>query len=428
MLYLKFKEEIKNYINKGDEVVVAFSGGADSLFLLEMFLKMKDEYSLNIKIAYLNHNLRSDSKEEEKFVETIAKEKNLILYKKSLTISDIAKENKRGIEMVAREERYKFFEEISNETSKIALAHHIDDNIETFLFRLIRGSSLKGLKSIPFIRTKFIRPLLRSFYKEEILEYLEKNKIEYFSDYTNNSNIYMRNKIRNELIPILKQYNPNIKENIKNLIEESNSLPENYFNFEEQLNTNNLINLPLYRQKRILADFLSKHVEPSREKINNVLKILEKNGTTLLNIGNNKFLRKSYNILTIQEKKEISYNEISLPLNEEVKFNDYIIKVEIANRILADKAFYIDFEKIKLEELKIRNRLSGDIFRPLGCRYNKKLKEYFIDQKISKDLRDSIPLIAFGKKIVLIIGEKVSEEFLAKKNSKSILKIAIKEI
>ena len=260
MLFLRFKKEVENYISKGDKVIIAFSGGCDSIFLLEMFLKIKEEYSLKIELAYLNHNLRTDSKEEEHFVKKIAKEKALFLHKKSLNISVIAKDKRKSIEEIAREERYNFFEEISKNVEKVALAHHIDDNIETFLFRLIRGTSLKGLKSIPSLREKFIRPLLKHFYKEEILNYLEENKIEYFKDYTNSLNIYTRNKIRNELIPLLEQYNPKIKRNLRDLIEEANSFPEEYFNLNDQLNINSLTSLPIYNQKIILSNFLRKYV------------------------------------------------------------------------------------------------------------------------------------------------------------------------
>lgn len=208
-----------NLIQKGDKIVIGVSGGPDSITLLTCLNKYKEKLEYEIIVAHINHLIREDSTEDENFVENICKEMNIKCYIKREDILRIAKETKKGTEEVGRRIRYEFFDEVAKEekANKIAIAHNMNDNAETVLLNLIRGCGLSGLEGIqPKEYDKYIRPLINCK-REDIEEYCLKYNLKPRIDYTNQENIYKRNKIRNELIPYLKELNPNIIQNLSRL-------------------------------------------------------------------------------------------------------------------------------------------------------------------------------------------------------------------
>ena len=217
----KFLNTIKkdNLIETGDKIVVGVSGGPDSITLFECLNKYKGKLKCEIIVAHINHLIRKDSTEDEKFVENACRKNNIPCYIKRAEILKLAEEEKKGTEEVAREVRYKFFDEIAEKegANKIAIAHNMNDNAETLLLNLIRGCGLSGLEGIQSKEySKYIRPLINCK-REEIEEYCNKNNLNPRIDYTNKENIYKRNRIRNELIPYLKELNPNIIDNLSKL-------------------------------------------------------------------------------------------------------------------------------------------------------------------------------------------------------------------
>ena len=208
-----------NLIEAGDKIVVGVSGGPDSITLLECLNKYKNKLNYEIVVAHINHLIREDSTEDEEFVEKVCKKMNIPCYIKRAEILKIAKEEKKGTEEVGRAIRYNFFDEILKKegANKIAIAHNMNDNAETMLMNLIRGCGLSGLEGIQSKEyDKYIRPLINCK-REDIERYCDKNKLNPRIDYTNKENIYKRNKIRNELIPHLKEFNPNIIQSLSNL-------------------------------------------------------------------------------------------------------------------------------------------------------------------------------------------------------------------
>ena len=185
----KKAEELKKsgLIKKNEKILIAFSGGPDSVFLYNLLNFLKEEYFLEISLTYINHNLREDVKNDLKFVKNFSEENDVPLYVESVDVRKYATENKKSIELSARELRYEAIEKVLQNINydKIATGHNLDDNIETFIFRLLRGTSLKGLKGIPEKRENIIRPILQ-FEKKEILNCLQENKKNYKKDYTNN--------------------------------------------------------------------------------------------------------------------------------------------------------------------------------------------------------------------------------------------------
>ena len=217
----KFLKTIKeeNLIQKKDKIVVGVSGGPDSITLLECLNKYKEKLEIEIIVAHINHLIRKDSTEDEQYVENICKKMNIKCYIKRENVLNIAKNEKIGTEEAGRKVRYEFFDEIlkKEKANKIAIAHNMNDNAETILLNLLRGTGLNGLEGIqPMEYNKYIRPLI-NISRKEIEEYVEKNELKPKIDYTNKKNIYKRNKIRNELLPYLKKINPNIVESLSRL-------------------------------------------------------------------------------------------------------------------------------------------------------------------------------------------------------------------
>ena len=224
MLKEKVLETIKKYnlIENGEKVVVGVSGGPDSICLVDLLNEIKNDGKINFElvVCHINHMIREEAGEDEEFVRKYCEEKQIPFFVKHAKVEEIAKDMKIGTEEAGRKVRYDFFEEIleKNGANKIATAHTKNDNAETVLMNLIRGSGTVGLKGIQVIRDdKYIKPLI-DISREEIENYCEENKLNPRHDKTNDENIYTRNKVRNILIPcIKKEFNPNIIDTIDRL-------------------------------------------------------------------------------------------------------------------------------------------------------------------------------------------------------------------
>ncbi len=250
-----FLDTIKenNLINKGDVIVVGVSGGPDSITLLTCLNKYKDYFEIKLICAHINHLIRKDSTEDEQFVENVCEKMGIKCYVKRAEVEKIAKEQKKGSEEVGRKIRYDFFDIIAKKenANKIAIAHNMNDNAETMLLNIIRGSGMQGLEGIQAEEYgKYIRPLINCS-REDIEEYCEKYNLQPRIDSTNKENIYRRNIIRNKLLPEIKELNPNIVQSLSNLskiVKVQNmhikNEVENIYNkiATEELNTSNLQN------------------------------------------------------------------------------------------------------------------------------------------------------------------------------------------
>lgn len=223
-----FLQTVKNnnLIVQGDRIVVGVSGGPDSTTLLSCLVEYKKKVNFEIVVAHVNHLIREESTDDEKYVENMCEKLKVKCYIKRVEVEQLAREQKRSTEEMGRMVRYEFFNEIARKenANKIAIAHNMNDNAETILLNLIRGSGLDGLEGIqPLQYGKFIRPLINCE-RKDIEDYCEKNKLNPQIDKTNKENIYTRNKIRNILIPEIQKINPNI---IQNLSQTSKIVAEN---------------------------------------------------------------------------------------------------------------------------------------------------------------------------------------------------------
>lgn len=409
-----------NLIESNDIIVVGFSGGPDSVFLVEMLKKLQHFFNFKIYLVHINHLLRGeDADSDENFSFEYAKKNNLEIFIKRIPVKEIAKEIGKTLEEVGREERYKFFSEIYEKVgaTKIATAHNKDDQIETFLFRLIRGTSLQGLEGIKIKNNNVIRPI-SEIYKKDILEYLNKNEIQYKIDKTNFENEFTRNSIRLDLIPFIEErYNIKFKDKIFSLIKEirennqNNSLNlSDYTDSENRIILEKTKFLSNFDKKNLLSLFLNKkNIEVNRNKIDEINSLIKSNGTKKIDLNKTYRVVKDYTHLYIEEKKQdytINNSTIQLKIPSEQVFNNFKISVEIAKNLYIpkEKNQYL-LDTLYNDIIEVRYRKEGDrIF--LDENHSKKIKEIFIEQKIPKDIRDRIPIFLYNNNIFWIYNVK----------------------
>ena len=428
-----------NLIESNDIIVVGFSGGPDSVFLVEMLKKLKNFINFKIYLVHINHLLRGeDADSDENFSFEYAKKNNLEIFIKRIPVKEIAKEIGKTLEEVGREERYKFFSEIYKKVraTKIATAHNKDDQIETFLFRLIRGTSLQGLEGIKIKNNNVIRPI-SEIYKKDILEYLNKNEIQYKIDKTNFENEFTRNSIRLDLIPFIEErYNIKFKDKIFSLIKEirennqNNSLNlSDYTDSENRIILEKTKFLSNFDKKNLLSLFLNKkNIEVNRNKIDEISSLIKSNGTKKIDLDKSYRIVKDYTYLYIEDKKEncvINNNVIQVKIPSEQIFDNFKITVSTVENldIPKQKNQYL-LDAIYNDIIEVRYRKEGDrIF--LGEKHSKKIKEIFIDQKIPKDIRDRLPIFLYNNTIFWIYNVKKAYIPKINKNESKLIKVLI---
>ncbi len=321
-----FLDTIKenNLINKGDVIVVGVSGGPDSITLLTCLNKYKDYLGIKLICAHINHLIRKDSTEDEQFVENVCEKMGIKCYVKRAEVEKIAKEQKKGTEEVGRKIRYDFFNEVAEKenANKIAIAHNMNDNAETMLLNIIRGSGLTGLEGIQAQEYgKYIRPLINCT-REDIEEYCSKNNLQPRIDSTNKENIYRRNIIRNKILPEIKELNPNIVQSLSNLSKivkvQNTHIKNEVENIYNKIGSPSLgkieLDLPEFQkldlsvQQNLILYTISKALGSARniEKVNvdDIIKMCKRN------VGN-KYIYPNKNLKILIENKKIIF--IPLP-------------------------------------------------------------------------------------------------------------------
>ena len=431
------KNRKNKLIEENDKIVVGFSGGPDSVFLVEMLVKLRENINFDMVLVHINHLLRGENSDgDEIFSLDYGKKKGLQVFSRKINITELGKDMGLTLEEAGRKARYDLFKEIFEKTgaNKIALAHNKDDQLETFMFRLIRGAGLEGLEGIVAKRDIYIRPI-SEIYKKDIVEYLNENNISYRIDETNLENEFTRNSIRLDLIPFIeKRYNPKFKDKLYFLIEEireANRVLEMKF---EQYMVNNKLSIKKLKQldKYLLSKVLIQYlygIEVSRKKIQLIEDILYKGGSKDISLNREFILKKDYDFLGIEKntkKEDNCIKEVELEVPGQITFGDYIIEAVLSNEILYDKQnFYTSLKKG--DKLKIRSRNDGDRMIPIGMISEKKVKDILINEKVPKEKRDTIPLVLHNEEIVWIAGIKGNEKY---KNSdyKSCVKLNIRRI
>ena len=428
----------KKLIEKNDRLVLGCSGGPDSIFLLEVCLKLKEEYNLTLALAHINHLYRgSEADRDENFVRSLGEKYNIPVFVKRKSMENMAKEEKITLEEAGREIRYSFFDEVLEKINgnKVALAHNLDDQIETFLFRMIRGTSLEGLEGIKDERdNKYIRPINEVF-KQDIMNYLDENNIPYMIDSTNLENDYTRNSIRLDLIPFIeKRYNPKFKEKISNLLKEIREVNEiTEPDYTKYIKDNILSVTELNKEKsnyikgKIINYFLNKNsISVSRRKIENIINILCSGGSKKIKLDKDCTMIKEYDKIFVVNSK-IAQNDVKdvkgvkMIIPNEVEFGEYIISAFRENRKRDNNSNEFVTNLKEGEELFIRGRAEGDKIIPVGMDNYKKIKDIMINSKVPKEERGKIPVVLLDNEIVWLAGIKKSKKFISENESENIV-------
>lgn len=419
-------------LEDNSKVIVGVSGGADSMALLDILLKSGYECIA----AHCNFHLRGEeSNRDYRFVESYCKEREIQFVSVDFDTFGYMKQHSVSLEMAARDLRYQWFEEIRIEhnAGKIAVAHHLDDSVETVLINLIRGTGIKGLTGISALNGNIARPLL-CLSRNEIIDYLTQNGIGFVTDSTNDETEYTRNKIRLEVIPILKSLNPSVVKSIQKTCDNLSSVEKIYNHSITQSKQR------VFTENRISIDLLIKEKEP-KTLLFEILNPYGFNTDTVQDIFNsingisgkifyttNYTLIKDRNYFILEENIEkdntqYSINEdtrnIEYPviLNFEEHLNTSTFPIEKERHII-----YLDKSRLSFP-LTIRRWQQGDKFIPFGMKGSKKLSDYFSDKKLSLIDKEKIWLLCSGDKIVWIIGERADDRFRITGSTTTILKI-----
>jgi tRNA(Ile)-lysidine synthase len=433
-------------VSPGDRVVVAVSGGPDSVCLLHLLLQISQELNLQLFVAHLNHMLREEAIDEEEFVRELAEKYSLPFYSERI---EVAKKLRKGetLEEGARRIRYDFLRRAGERFSanKIALGHNADDLVETVLLNLIRGTGIRGLRGIPPVRMEgamaFIRPLIE-IWREEITEYLKERNIPYKIDRSNLSLEFTRNKIRHQLIPLLEEINPKVKLAIHRLGEiagEINSFIEEEVKkakeriVEESEAVLRIKISPLFSfhpalQKEIIRSVLAEftNYEMGREEIERILEVGRRGGA--ITLPGRVDVRRVGDELQFKKEKErkIEYEiPLKIPGGTSIPEAKMRIEAEIieGKHLVKDascREVTLDMEGIK-GRLIARNWRRGDRIVPLGMRNEKKLQDIFVDKKIPREERGRIPIICDEEGIIWVVGVAISERVKVGEGTRRVL-------
>ena len=438
-----FYENLKksNIINKGDKLLLAVSGGADSMYLFYNFMDLKEDWNLDIIVCHLNHGIRETAKRDEDFVKKVCRDYKIKCFIKTVNMDQYARENKLSSEEAGRILRYEFFRE-NSKNRKILTAHNANDRVETVLFNIIRGTGLRGLSGISYVNDDVYRTLI-NIKRGEIEAYLHENNLKYFDDETNFEEIYTRNKIRLRLIPYLEKFNPDIINSILRLSENAEEaenfigkiIEENY----PKCHGNNFLKVSEIKnhEKFLACELIKKYLEENFYKENilsrkNILGIYDlcfgESGREI-HLGKNITARRSYDKIFIEEikyKKSKESKKLYLGKNTS-DFGEIILRKDDLESPHDSFIKVIDCDKIK-GNLYVRKRLPGDRFKALGMKNNKKLKDYFIDRKVDRLLRDEIGLICDDEKIIYVMGMDISEDVKIDKNTLNKLVLEVNNV
>ena len=398
-----------NMLSPGDSVIVALSGGADSVSLLHVIISIKEKYSLNIYAAHLNHQLRGDEAErDETFCKILCEKYNIPLYVRKKDIGKLSEERGISEELCGRDERYAFFSELSSElNAKVATAHTASDNAETLLFNIARGSSVTGAKGIPPKRGNIIRPLIFCT-RSDIERYCRDNSLGYVTDSTNLSDGYTRNKIRHNVIPTLREINPSFELAALRFCE-SAALADDYINksavslierakcdggyraFTLTSDEPAVLNEALELLCRQQADFTAeaRHIS--------LLKGILKSGGAVDFGGCNAVCKQGILRFSPKNIKEMPYN-ISFSGSFEFEYNGTHVNVELDN------------SKNELKNFVFRTRLSGDRFTFPKRNVTKPLRKALNEQKIPSELRDRLLVMCDGNTVLWCEGLGYSQQ------------------
>lgn len=421
----KLKKAINEYamLNGVKAVIVALSGGADSVALLHCMNKVCKELEISLSAAHLNHTLRADeSDRDEDFCRELCKNLNIPILVRREDVQRYAEESKQSIELAARDKRYSFFSEICNADTVVATAHTASDNLETMLLNLTRGTAIKGLCGIPPKRDIFIRPLIYCT-RSDIEAYCKENNLDFVTDSSNLTDDYTRNVIRHKVISVLKDINPSVETNAANTAE---SLRKD--NLFLQQKSEELFD-EIYDGESVDANLLNEADYALKSRV--VAKLLKLSGCSVSAVLVNKIcdmLSADFPRFSVTKDVYCALKNGRLYIVSQIlDTTEYKVKIEQIltedlkktqkiNSLLLKNAF--DCDKI-VGKPQIRTRIEQDTIKLIG-RPQKTLKKLYNECKIPNNKRQNLPVIADDKGVIWVMGVGVAERVKVDKNSQKI--------
>lgn len=446
---LRFIKE-NELLSSGEKILVAVSGGPDSVFLLHFLNKYKKKFKIELGAVHINHLLRgNDSERDELFCKTICDELSIPFYLLRKDIKSYSKKNKISLEVAGRKIRYEFFGKISskNKYDRIVTAHNVDDNAETVLLNLIKGTGIKGIAGIPVKRNNIVRPIL-SLTKKEILDYLNENQFEYRVDESNLSNDFERNFLRNEVIPLIqKNINPafsnsalntslnlqrlnlglaeifsGLKSAVKVKFNRSVSIPVDFIKSENKF-------IISYAIKELIDENFSVKLESNDLK--KIIMLVKKQSGKSEELSENLNALKERNEIRIVKKSALkNSNEIKISTGSEIKIARKTFSILEAKRNEVKIGKSKNIEYISADALNsdfiVRTWTEGDKFFPIGMQGSKKISDYLNDIKINSFEKKEQLVLENAGSIVWVIGKRLDDRFKLTPNTKKVLKICLK--
>jgi tRNA(Ile)-lysidine synthase len=442
-------------VQQGDRVIVGVSGGVDSVVLLHVLMVLQDEYDLSLVVSHLDHGIRGEeSRREADFVRDLAQELGLPFETATADVPTLAGRKRVSLQEAAREARYDFYDQVREkyDGQKVATGQTADDQAETILIRVIRGAGLRGLKGIPPLRGGvYIRPLIETS-RAEVERFARKEGLSHVTDSSNIKDIYLRNKIRNDLIPHLeREYNPNIRGGLSRMA----SILSREDDYLDQKADEVMVGLIDEGGQEVSLDI--SRLRPVHEAI--WFRVLQKALATVLGGDLRRISTAHLDAIFRLLTNEVPNKVLCLPDGIRVEKHytrlfikrgtppavfpfEYIVEVpgvtvlealgkRLVTRIEAAKSgmpmdpgpniAYLDDDTLEYP-LTLRSFERGDRFVPLGMKGHRKLKDFFIDSKVPKALRRRIPLLISGGAIVWVVGYRIDEGFKLREGSKRILR------
>lgn len=429
-----------NMIEKGDVIVVGFSGGADSVCLLHFLSIVKDDYDIVLKAVHVNHNIRGEEAErDENFAREFCQKLGVEFISFSVDVPSLAEERGISEEECGREVRYDCFRKVK--CNKIAVAHTLSDSAETLIFNLTRGTGIKGLCGINPVRDNIIRPLIYCS-RQDIENYCKKHSLSYVTDSTNLSNDYTRNKIRNEVIPVLKSINPSFEKSISRLI--NNAENENAFMeqtarklisdsregdcYNRAVFLENDVAVIRRAVSLIISDFSHKNAE---DKHISLCCDVIKAGNGAVEIVKGLYFVSDNKSFCIKKRVEQDEEEWVISFREgEIETPGGVYSLSVSENFSyaeADIYSYVNLDGVDLHSISLHSRRAGDKFYNIRRKNTKTLKKLFTENKMPKEIRNKICVVSSGDDVLWVHGFGTDGHHIVNGDTKKVLIINKKE-
>ncbi len=434
-----WKEHFYQLSSANCHLVLAVSGGVDSVVLADLVFNA----GFQLSIAHCNFQLRGEESErDEGFVRSLGEKYGVEVFVKRFDTLQFAEQNKIGIQEAARSLRYNWFTDLLNsklktQNCKLLTAHHADDNIETVLFNIFRGTGMSGLHGILPQQGNIIRPLLFAK-REDILAYAKENQLSWVEDSSNESTKYSRNYIRHEVLPMLKQIFPSVTDNISNSIERWREGEALYNQALAQHKKKlcefkgNEVHIPVLKLQRsiplkTITFEIIKDFGFSSAQTEDVVGLLESESGKYVSSATHRIIR-NRNWLIIAPNQSTEAHTILIEKGEKkICFSEGILNIEPSfdcRPSTVDQIATLDLADIKFP-LLLRKWKQGDYFYPLGMKKKKKLSRFLIDQKVSINDKEKVWVIESNKKILWVVGYRIDDRFKITPSTKEVLKLSL---